>query len=62
MIISGSCYHGQVQLVHTELSHRGGLLEICINDTWGTVCADSWTPNNTRVVCTQLGYARGDML
>ena len=55
------CFHGQVQLGHTNTS-RTGFLKICINDTWETVCADSWTPNNTRVVCTQLGYVRGDML
>ena len=61
IIISGSCYHGQVQLVRGP-SPKIGILEICINDTWGAVCADSWTTNNTEVVCTQLGYFRGDML
>ena len=54
------CSHGQVQLVYTN-SPRTGLLRICINDTWETVCADDWTTNNTEVVCTQLGYVRGDM-
>ena len=55
------CFHGQVQLVRSNIPSMG-LLKICINDTWGTVCADSWTTNNTQVVCTQLGYVRGDML
>ncbi|KAG2500543.1 hypothetical protein HYH03_001318 [Edaphochlamys debaryana] len=26
---------------------------------WGTVCEDRWTPENTRVVCRQLGFPGG---
>ena len=34
-----------------------GRVEICIRNVWGTVCNDSWNENNTRVVCSQLGFS-----
>ena len=33
---------------------KEGWVEICINNTWGTVCNDKWSDKNTQVVCHQL--------
>ena len=36
-----------------------GRLEICINNAWGTVCRESFSSDDARVACRQLGNITG---
>ncbi len=42
-------------------SNTAGIVEICNNGEWGTICADSidsaWSENNAQVACKSAGYS-----
>ena len=50
-----SCTSGGVRLVD-GFSSYDGRVEICYNNQWGTVCDNSFTNIDARVVCRQLGH------
>ena len=54
------CTTGVVRLLGSSYAFEGRV-EICVNNTWGTVCNDLFGSINARVVCRQLGYSSGNV-
>lgn len=60
IIPSVTCDDGDVRLVNgdgnTGESVTDGQVEMCWNNTWGTVCDHSWSASDASVVCRELGF------
>ena len=48
------CINGTARLRQgpTLLSGR---VEVCLNESWGTICSNFWDDNDASVICKQLG-------
>lgn len=51
------CSSGDVRLKGDSKYTDFGRVEICLNNTWGTICDDYWDNNDASVVCKQLGLS-----
>ena len=62
LLFIAPCIPGQLRLKGSSFANEGRV-EICINDTWGTVCDDYWDNTDATVVCQELGYfAQGQLV
>ena len=51
------CEEGDLRLVGGRTINRGRV-EICVNETWGTICYNNWGQPDATVTCRQLGFSR----
>ena len=53
---NADCNDGDIRLANGS-SAMEGRIEICANNTYGTVCDDRWDILDARVACRQLGFS-----
>lgn len=53
--LAGTCTNGEIRLSGSIYDNEGRI-EICVNNSWGTVCDDQWDTADAMVVCRQLGF------
>lgn len=58
---SAVCEENAVRLVD-GLDRNAGRVEVCVLETWRTVCDRQWTIEDASVVCRQLGFSRWSKL
>lgn len=51
------CDEGDIRLIESSNRFQIGLIEICVNGIWGTICRDSWGNVEASIACKQLGYS-----
>ncbi|XP_026128210.1 transmembrane protease serine 3 [Carassius auratus] len=52
------CAHGEDELSCVRLSGKSSVLQVLIEGTWRTVCAENWDSELSLSACKQLGYLR----
>ncbi len=56
--VAGNCSTGDVRLIGPTDQTAGtaeGRVEVCINNAWGTICSNSFTPEDVGTICVDLG-------
>ena len=61
LIYTVLCQNGDIRLVNGTTAFEGRV-EICWNETWGTVCDGYWSGSDAQVACRQLGYSTTGMV
>ena len=51
------CVEDSLRLVNGATDMEGRV-EICVNDTWTSICSNLWTTNDGNVACKQLGFSQ----
>ena len=52
-----ACNYGDVRLANGPTTYSGRV-EVCVRETWSTVCDNGWSATDANVLCRQLGFSR----
>ena len=55
--VYAGCISGSIRFVGGNQPWEGRV-EVCKQDTWGTVCDQMWNQEDANVACRQAGYSR----
>ena len=70
--VTPPCYDGQISLIDESVSNAftndsnsypytlSGIVSVCLNGTFGAVCANGWDDRDAVVVCLTLGFYDSD--
>ena len=50
------CQEGAVRLVN-GLNKSSGRVEVCVDNSWGTVCDDGFDNVDASIICKQLNFS-----
>ena len=53
--VRAGCTNGDLRLKGGAGSHEGRV-EICVDETWGSVCSSTWSSVEASVACRSLGF------
>ena len=57
LIGGGTCTNQDIRMIPYENDRTRGVIEVCINNQWGTVCDDGWDGSDAAsAACRQLGF------
>ncbi len=52
------CVDGEMQIVSISAREKlFGIVELCVNGTWGTICSSGVRDKEARVICQQMGLS-----
>ncbi len=57
LVISELCRNGDIRLSSSNVSGYGEI-QVCVHNSWNSICYSTFDRNDASVICQQLGFSR----